>query len=483
MDTTIPVPKDIMLGLPAPRFDLEILIVLLFLAHIFFVNLMVGSSILTVIYEIAGLTRKEYDKLASEISSTITVNKSLAVVLGVAPLLAINVLYTLYFYSATSLIGTAWYMIVPLVTLAFLFGYLHKYTWKALENQKALHILIGAMQTILFLIIPFIFLAAINLMLFPERWAEVQGWLSTLALPNVFPRYFHFILACIALTGLFFAVYFGRAGYPVEETMPGFTRPGLRRHFYAITFWASLAQFVAGPLVFLTLPDQGISWTLFLIISTGATLAAFALWYLWHEIQAPDDQIGTRLWLIVALLTGTVLLMGYGRHLYRETALEPHMKLVAEQTQTFASLSKVAQWRQEQGLGGMGGGEKLPLGESVFKNVCSACHMFDKRLVGPPLMEVAEMYQGNPDGIITWVKNPGRRRMDYPPMQAIKLTETQHKAVANYILDTVEAMKNPTAAGDVQGATGDVQAATEEVQSAPVEIQGSTVEIPSATTP
>jgi len=46
-----------------------------------------------------------YDALAQRIGATITVNKSLAVVLGVGPLLCINLLYTLYFYSANALTG------------------------------------------------------------------------------------------------------------------------------------------------------------------------------------------------------------------------------------------------------------------------------------------------------------------------------------------------------------------------------------------
>jgi cytochrome c len=457
----IPIPKDIMLGFPAPRFDLEILIVLLFLIHILFINLMLGASVLTVIYEIAGLTKKEYDKLAEEIAGTITVNKSMGVVFGVAPLLAINVLYTVYFYSSNALTGTVWFLLVPLIGFAFVIGYLHKYTWERLASQKVLHILLGATQAVLFLIIPLVFLANVNLMLFPEKWADVHGWLSTLMLPNVFPRYFHFILACIALTGLFLAIYFGRNGYPVEEKFETLTRPILRRHFFAIAFWASLAQFIVGPLLFLTLPGVGLSWSMTIMIFCGAILAAFALWFLWKEITAGDAVVGGKVWLIIALLTGTVCLMGYGRHLYREEALDDHMKLVQENTTTFMAISKVAKWRDEQGLGGLGGAEKLPLGQRVFKNVCSACHMMDKRLVGPPLLEIAELYTGDPEGITNWVKKPGKRRADYPPMQAIKLSAKQYQAVSQYVLDAVEEHKNPTAAENVQSATETIDSATQ----------------------
>lgn len=160
------VPKDIPLPLPLPEEVLIVLLVASFLLHILFVNLMVGGSILTLWYEIRGLKDKKYDALAYQIAQTITVNKSLAVVLGVAPLLSINVLYTIYFYSANALTGKYWIMLVPLVAFVFLLLYAHKYSWKTLEHNKPLHISILAVAVACFLFIPFVFLANINLMLF-----------------------------------------------------------------------------------------------------------------------------------------------------------------------------------------------------------------------------------------------------------------------------------------------------------------------------
>jgi len=129
-----PVPKDIPLDLPLPEWLLVTLLVFSFLLHIIFINLMVGGSIVTLWAQIKGLKNKEYDTFAHEIAKTITVNKSIAVVLGVAPLLSINTLYTIYFYSANALTGFAWIMIIPLVTIAFLLTYLHKYTWSTFES-------------------------------------------------------------------------------------------------------------------------------------------------------------------------------------------------------------------------------------------------------------------------------------------------------------------------------------------------------------
>jgi len=219
----VPVPRDIELNLPLGDYELKIFLVVLFLAHILFVNMMVGGSVLSVIFEIIGFTNKKYDSLAKKIAETITVNKSLAVVLGVGPLLCINLVYTIHFYSANAITGYAWIMIIPLVITAFLLAYLHKYTWdRWQERNKRFHLFIGIFAAGLFLSIPFIFLANINLMLFPEKWPEVAGFFSSLRIGNVFPRYFHFLAASLALAGLFLAGWFGRKKFPVEKYLPEF---------------------------------------------------------------------------------------------------------------------------------------------------------------------------------------------------------------------------------------------------------------------
>lgn len=430
MLSTIPSPRDIPLPLPFDRVILEGLVVLLFLAHILFVLLMVGGSLLTTVCEILGVRRKDYDTLARKIAETITVNKSLAVVLGVGPLLGVNVIYTTFFYGANALTGAAWIMLVPLVTAAFLIGYAHKYTWDRLAGAKWLHIGIGALATLLFLIIPLIFLANINLMLFPDRWTEAQGWFSTLALPNVLPRYFHFLLACVAVTALFLLAYFTRTGFPVESVFETWDRAALRRGFYSLAFGATLGQFIAGPLLFFTLPAIGMSWWLIAVILAGATVAVVVMILLWKEILEDNARIGRRFAAVVVMLTFTVLCMGYGRHIYRENATEPYRRQLALQTEDFRLVSAAARARDQAGISA----QKVPLGELVFQQVCSSCHALDRVVTGPSLREVAQIYAGNPDGIVKWANAPGRKRMEMPAMAAQRIGDTKLRAVADYML-------------------------------------------------
>jgi len=331
----IPVPRDIPLPLPAPEPVLIAVLVVFFLMHIVFVNFMVGGALLTLWYQLRGLKEKRYDALANEVASTLTANKSIAVVLGIGPLLAINTIYTVYFYTANALTGDFWIGIVPLVIAAFVLTYIHKYLWHRMAGVKWLHIGLALLICLLFLFIPLIFLTNINLMLFPEKWGTVQGFLSALVLPNVFARYAHFVLACPAMTGLFLVWLFRRMA-DAEIAAIGFVRADLIRRGYQWAFWPTAAQFVIGPVALLTLPQTQMPIHSVIAVFGVAILVSLGMAHLmFSETRRPAATIGKSFAPICALMLVVVALMGIGRHLYREAALAPHRELVRAKTEAY----------------------------------------------------------------------------------------------------------------------------------------------------
>lgn len=331
----IPVPKDIPLPLPTSEPVLVFVLVFFFLMHIAFVNFMVGGALLTFYYEIRGLKEKRFDQLAHAIASTITANKSLAVVLGVGPLLAINTLYTVYFYTANALTGDFWISLIPLIATVFVLTYIHKYLWHRMDRVKPLHLMLGAVICLMFLFIPLIFLTNINLMLYPEKWAEVQGFFSALMLPNVFPRYVHFVLACPAMTGLFLVWLFRRAdAEDVEKT--GFSRVDLIRKGYQWALWPTMLQFIVGPIALLTLPEtEGSQSTVTLVFVVSIIVSLVMAGWMFVETRRPAERIGRSFGIVCVLMLVVVGLMGGGRHLYREAAVSGHRELVRAKTDDY----------------------------------------------------------------------------------------------------------------------------------------------------
>jgi cytochrome c len=447
-DSAPTVPSDIPLPLPLPAPLLTALLILFFVVHILFVNLMLGGSLLSLVFELAGLRRPRFDAIAHEISKTITVTKSMAVVLGVGPLLGINLLYTIPFYAANRVTGKVWLLIVPMTIAAFLLTYLHKYAWERLREHKAIHITIGAMAVALFLSIPMIFLVNINLMLFPEKWRVVQeqGFLSGVLLDNVIPRYVHFILASIAGTGLFLVWYLTRPAFPLAERLPGETRHGLRRLFYTVALIASFIQLAAGPMVLLTLPAQGLSHLMIAHILAGAALAVMVMWWMWLEIAKPESAVGERLgapfWRIVVCMGVVVLLMATGRHLYRAQALRSYQAQMAVQTIERQKLS--AHYRANPSRPAEEDPLAVMLGYPVFKQSCMACHAVDTKLVGPPLTEIARLYgsAADDDAFIRFVRSGSGARVQrdrsvypasMPPFSASQISDADLRLVAELI--------------------------------------------------
>ena len=393
---------------------------------------MVGGSLFTVFYQWKGKTDQRFDELANLVAKTLTVNKSLAVVLGVGPLLCLNVLYTTFFYSANALTGTAWLMIIPLISGAFLLTYLHKYTWKKGSLSYGSHWLIGVLAAVLFLIIPFIFLANANLMLFPERWGEVKGFFSALLLPNVWPRYLHFIAASITVTGLFLIGYLGRSEEPnsIFKREPNFLFEA-RKSLYSFCIVITAAQFLIGPLVLFTLPSHGISGVMLGVLFVAVVVAMALLKLLYDEAKKPSPQLNKGFPKIVFLFTIIVTLMVSIRHMYREQALSAHKRIQTEKTQAFLDESAAAAIQAKSPAIAVSAEER---GKNAFATYCSGCHAEAKALVGPSLTEIRSIYKTDASGIVKWAKAPGKKRpgMAMPAMNHVH--EDDLNAIAHWIL-------------------------------------------------
>jgi cytochrome c len=458
MDATTPIPKDVTLPLPVPPELLVVFHVVFFAMHILFVNLLLGGALLTFVYELRGRWRPDYDALAHEIAKTISVNKSLAVVMGVGPLLFINLLYTSPFYGTTTLIGDAWIKIIPLVTVAFLLLYLHKYSWERMHAHKGLHItIIGAVCAIL-LCVPLIFLTTINLMLFPELWKQVRGFADALFLPNVLPRYLHFLLASLSVMGLFMVKWTQTRYFPAETLFRELTRGELRRQFYTLALAATALQFLAGPLVFFTLPAAGMNVRTMLAVLCGIGCAAPALWWMWQELDGGGTGAGRRYWHIVGALSLTVMFMIIGRHLYRAEALNGYQQAIAAKTaayeQAVAEAKKgVFPKPAEPAPGTTPSGEppnpapasyqstwradpRFATGDTIYHTVCIVCHAPAIKVIGPPILEIAglDLYKGHPEAIGAWAIKPGPMKRPPIPMPPVMKTLDECTAAGVYML-------------------------------------------------
>jgi cytochrome c len=431
---TFPVPRDIPLPLPAPEGLLEVLLIVSFIVHIVFVHMMLGGSLFSLLCQIKGLKTPAYETMAYKIMQAVTVNKSMAVVMGVAPLLIINTLYAPQFYASSALIGSAWMAVIPLVIIAFLLAYAHKFWWHRFVNIPELHIGISALESALFLFIPLIYMTNVNLMLFPEYWSEVRGFFSAMLLPNVLPRYLHFVSAAILFSSLFFVWWSGRPSFQEDVKFSPGQSQVIRRFFYAFAFGATLFQIFSGLIVFVSLPPQGMSWEVTLLLFFGGSLALPALRWMWGNISHPENSVDDHFRKIIALFACALVVMGVARHEYRENALHDHKVAIAEKTANYMAAVAEAQEQADLVAQAKQTGMAEP-GEAGFKQNCAACHHHSLPTVGPSLEEIRSIYPNDPAGVARWTKNPGKKRGNSMQMPGFpQLDEAELLAISEFML-------------------------------------------------
>jgi parallel beta-helix repeat protein len=75
-------------------------------------------------------------------------------------------------------------------------------------------------------------------------------------------------------------------------------------------------------------------------------------------------------------------------------------------------------------------------GEITYLGICTGCHAYTGRLVGPPVQVIQALYLDRPEELADYIAAPTRKREDYPEMPPQDyLSEDVRLAVARYMLD------------------------------------------------
>lgn len=74
-------------------------------------------------------------------------------------------------------------------------------------------------------------------------------------------------------------------------------------------------------------------------------------------------------------------------------------------------------------------------GKVVYLGICSGCHVYNGRMIGPPVQAIQALYMENPQGIADYIARPTKKRDDYPEMPPQDYLDRETRlAVANYLL-------------------------------------------------
>jgi hypothetical protein len=64
-------------------------------------------------------------------------------------------------------------------------------------------------------------------------------------------------------------------------------------------------------------------------------------------------------------------------------------------------------------------------GRVVFLGICSGCHIYNGRMIGPPIQAIQALYLENPQGLADYIAKPVKKRDDYPGNAAAGLSRSR----------------------------------------------------------
>ncbi len=196
------------LGVPFFPVVFQGLSVLTFALHIFFVNLVVGGALVAAWCHFSKQPWRQ--KLSRTLAKVTTINLSIAIVLGVAPLLFVQVIYDPFWYTSNLL--SAWWALAFLVAL--ILGALAMYVFYLKRRQQSEKFgTFGLISLVCFLFAAVIIHLLSMQSLHPEQWSA--WYVRDLLIDtsgggfNAFhlSRLLHFMAPALLNTGLFLMLY------------------------------------------------------------------------------------------------------------------------------------------------------------------------------------------------------------------------------------------------------------------------------------
>ena len=108
MPLVIPNPDPV--GLPAPAWLLQVLLLLTFVLHLLAMNFLVGGVVFMGLAFRRGKKSPFFATLGDRLSKALPPTMAMTITLGIAPLLFLQVLYGQAYYTTSALIAWLWFV-------------------------------------------------------------------------------------------------------------------------------------------------------------------------------------------------------------------------------------------------------------------------------------------------------------------------------------------------------------------------------------
>lgn len=412
-----------------------------------FIGLILGGATLAYFYK--NIAQKKdnhfYLRFAKDIIDTVTVSKAVGIALGIIPLLTIILILIQLLHEMP--IPTISYLLVAFVfiCIALVLIYTFKYTFtfsdiydsikdihpvsetvhKEIESFKEGNKNLGSNTAIYGLILLYaafwVIVAALSYIVFRSDFAD-KGLFSVLFSWEVLSRFIYMLAASFMFTGaaILFNFFYWDGGKKIENSE---YKEFVKNHSTRITLIPAVILPLFLLINLLGIPNDALSSVVFGFAFIALLLVFWVYHLLYHLIKEPTSKFSGMLF-FVALCSILAILVKDQVTIANATELQT--ELMSANYDQFVSKLEASEKPA-----------KKISGEEIFNNICSSCHAFDHKIVGPPYNQTLPTFEGKMDDLVSFILNPVPGKVPgYPPMPNPGLNPAQAKAVAQYIMTT-----------------------------------------------
>lgn len=432
---------------------LKIILVLSMMIFLPFFGMLFGGTAFSMIFNAYGRKNNKplFIRFAKDIIDKLAINRFVGVGLGVIPLLAITFCYAQLMFEVQVISVSLLFVATLFMALAVNFVYSFQNTFQIellIETFKNISGLkkheletkipedisdyefdlkntnsnSGLYAFVLLLLTAVFFAGGTSIALFSDRYQDFQNIAQMFLSGATFLNFLFIIVLSITVTGsaiLFFFFSWQGGLHDMDVEYSNFAKKIAGN--IAFTGAAILPVFLF--LSFIMMPNVALSGSVFIYTGLAFVSILIICNFLYAVIKNSEMKyIGAAFYLLI-LAFGFIIMKNqtaFGTASYKHLAA---INVRAEELEK----EKKGKTINTAGVSG----------EEIFTRICSACHKFDAKLVGPPYNETVPTFNGDVKKLSAWIQSPTKVFPDYPAMPNPGLKPKEADAVAKYLIDKV----------------------------------------------
>ena len=438
------------LVLPQSAHHMVLIKYLLVLANILLVpylSVLTGSLIFSIYFKKQAEKKNNPHayRFSKELVDLVTFNKSVAVALGIVPLLSSSfgyaqLLHLSNFEVSNYLLLSALLLLAAIVMIfTFKYSFHFKDIFKVADekgigssefekeqinkysvNTNSMNRKAGKIALYATIFAVYFYVGAVQLAIDSERWTAGTNVFSIVFSLSTVVNFLQFFVGSLALTSIVVLYKYFRPNSDVKGEGEYFD------YIKKFSLSNSLILTIAFPLMIalgtVVKTKLALSFMVFAYAIAAILLLLFVSSLIYFMLK--ENHLKYNLAVLFLYVVVFALLIIKDQYAF-DTSTQKHFAVLAANYTEYETNLKA-----DLGIG------PAISGADIYNGRCIACHNFDKKVVGPPYNETLPKYEGKKADLVKYILSPVKINPAYPAMPNQGLKPKEAEAIADYILAT-----------------------------------------------